>query len=313
MKYRQPIKLLSLKNIVFISFIACVCINNVGHATNTEKIEITDSHGKWVFDSPPKRVAVINWTLSEQLFELGVEPIAIADLPGFIKTSPQTRVSPISQDLGSRFTPDLKKLRQLAPELIIIGYSQRDLLRPLSNIAPVMYFNNFSRRFDNAKKADERFLVLAKLFGKTEFAEQRLQHRDQGLNRVTSSLNDHFKGDLPQVTIASIKKDSAWLFLNNSIPFSVAQQLGFKPSGIEKKPSKLGTHKVNVKELAELDGCILLLNSDPIESVTVKNPHCNHTLLTTHAYGGSLSQLHIAQSIEKAFYDSHFITTPRNK
>ena len=270
------------------------------HISYAEKIKITDSHGKWVFDSPPKRVAIVNWTLSEQILELGVKPIAIADLSGFKKTSPQTKVIPNIVDLGSRFTPNLKQLRELKPELIIIGYSQRDLLRPLSNIAPVMYFNNFSRRFDNALKADERFLILAKLFGKIEFAKQRLKYRDQQIEHIAASINEYFQGKLPQVTIASVKKNSAWLFLNNSIPFSVVERLGFKLSPIQEKSSKLGTHKTSLDELSKLDGCILLLNSE-INSVTVKNPQCKHTLLTTNAYGGSFSQLHLASSIESAF------------
>jgi len=277
--------------------------NSIG----AEKIEITDSHGKWVFDAPPKRIAVINWTLSEQILELGVTPIAIADLAGFKLIAPQTKVAPNIIDLGSRFTPNLSQLRELAPELIIIGYSQRDLLRPLSNIAPVMYFNNFSRRFDNASKADERFKILAKLFKKTAFANELLQNRDEQINNIASSLNTDFNGDLPMLTIASIKNDDAWLFLNNSIPFSVTTRLGFKPSPIEKKPSKLGTHKISLQELSTLEGCVLLLNSThdlktvKPESAVVKKPQCRQTLKTTNAYGGSLSQLYLAQAIKQSF------------
>jgi len=277
------------------------------NSNSAEKIEITDSHGKWVFDAPPKRIAIINWTLSEQILELGVTPVAIADLAGFKQTAPQTKVASNIVDLGSRFTPNLNQLRKLSPELIIIGYSQRDLLRPLSNIAPVMYFNNFSRRYDNAKKADERFITLAKLFGKTDFAIKVLHDREQEINNIASSLNTQFNGNLPKLTIASIKKGDAWLFLNNSIPFSVANRLGFKPSPIEKKPSKLGTHKISLKELSALEGCVLLLNSThdlkavKPESTTVKKTQCWQTLQTTNAYGGRQSQLYLAQAIKQSF------------
>lgn len=281
---------------------------SVEKTDKVKKIEITDSHGKWVFNSPPKKIAVINWTLSEQIIELGVTPIAIADLAGFKKTAPQTQTPNNIIDLGSRFSPNLKKLRELSPELIIIGYSQRDLLRPLSNIAPVMYFNNFSRRYVNVKKADERFLVLAKLFGKIDFAKNKLGVRDKRIDEIRSTIKKQFNENLPQLTIVSIKNDVAWLFLNNSIPYSVANQLGFKPSPIEKKPSKLGTHKVNLKTLSSLDGCVVFLNSSfdisnntKFDSIKVKEPKCKHILNPTNAYGGSLSQLYLAQSIAQAF------------
>lgn len=301
----MPLK--RFQSILQASFLTLFSAYAVG-LEKVEKIEITDSHGKWVFDSPPKRVAIINWTLSEQIIELGVTPLAIADLAGFKKIAPQTKIPNNVKDLGSRFTPNLKKLRELSPELIIIGYSQRDLLRPLSNIAPVMYFNNFSRRYDNAKKADERFIVLAKLFEKTDFANNKLNDRNQRINKTTLLLKKQFNENLPQLTIVSIKNDFAWLFLNNSIPYSVANQLGFQSSPIEKKPSKLGTHKTSLEALSTLDGCVVFLNSSfdtdsktNFDSINVKNPQCKHTLNPANAYGGSLSQLYLAQSIAQAF------------
>ena len=279
----------------------------ISQATALEqKIHIRDSHGKWTFDAPPKRIAVINWTLTEQLLELNVSPIAIADFEGFRKMSPQTSLPANSEkilDLGSRFSPSLEELKETKPDLILIGYSQRDLLRPLSNIAPVMYFNNFSRRYQNEKKADERFLILAKLFQKTEFAKLKLDDRNKKISHIKAEINTLFNGSLPTLTIASSQKKSFWVFLENSIPFAVAKQLGFD-SNFSEKVTKFGTHKINQEDIFSQNGCVFLINNDKPSSANKKvfaRHSCSSTMENTNTYGGAMSQLYIASAILNAF------------
>jgi iron complex transport system substrate-binding protein len=288
----------------FTFFLSCLFSLSIHAKTEKNKtIRITDSHGKWAFKEPPKRIAVINWTLTEQLLELGVTPVAIADIEGFKKASPQTKFPSASTkviDLKSRFSPNLTKLKESNPDLIIIGYSQRDLMRPLSNIASVMYFNNFSRRFNNAKKADERFLVLAKLFNKTSFAIEKLNNRDTQIIDIKESLANIFENTFPILNIATIGKRDAWVFLENSIPFSVANRLGFR-SELSEKPTKLGTHKVPFNEFKTLEGCSLLINNSAKPPTNLSNKICSHTLNTTNTYGGAMSQLYLADEILEAF------------
>ncbi len=268
----------------------------------TEEIHIRDSHGKWVFKAPPKRIAVINWTLTEQLLELNVSPVAIADFQGFKATSPQTALPNVDDqiiDLGSRFAPDLAALRGANPDLILIGYSQRDLLRPLANIAPVMYFNNFSRRYQNDEKADERFLILAKLFKKTAYAQQKLNNRDEKLHKIKKNIDTYFDSNLPQLTIASIQKDKPWVFLENSMPFAVSKQLGFS-SHLSQKATKFGTHSSSFKDLFSQNGCVFFINNDTdndLAKAIPNTPPCTVQLNKTNTYGGAMSRLYIAESI----------------
>ena len=262
------------------------------------KIRIRDSHGKWAFDAPPERIAVINWTVTEQLLELGIAPIAIADKAGFKTTAPQTLFSSEQDqaiDLGSRFTPDLKQLKALKPELILIGYSQRDLLRPLSNIAPVMYFNNFSRRNNNAEKADERFLTLAKLFNKTEFAKQKLVKRDIQINLLKEQLSLNLT-EKYIFTVASLKQNEIWAYSKNSLPEAVLIKLGLTPE-LDDKPTKLGTRKLKNKEINQLQGCFIFINNTNNKHKTAENHHCSYHAATTNTFGGAMSQLYLAESI----------------
>jgi len=274
------------------------------------KIRIQDSHGKWAFEQPPKKIAVINWTLTEQLFELGVTPVAVADLTGFRANSPQTTLPEkhnMIVDLGSRFSPNLELLKTTEPELIIIGYSQRDLMRPLSNIAPVMYFNNFSRRGDNLQRADNHFLSLATLFDKSSFAQQKLTERDAKIFSLRDKLLSTFKQynkAIPTVTTVSIKGNDIWAYLNGSIPYGVLTKLGVSPE-LSEKPSKLGTHKLSNKQINEIQGCLLFINnSDMASSLPMKSKNkkesCYLQAEPANTFGGSISHLHLAESFTQA-------------
>lgn len=46
-------------------------------------IKIQDSLGEQVFSEVPKRVASLNWELTENVIELGVFPIVTADIAGY--------------------------------------------------------------------------------------------------------------------------------------------------------------------------------------------------------------------------------------
>ena len=210
------------------------------------QIEITDSHGKYRFESPPKRFVSLNWALTEQLLELGEVPLGIADLADFKRFSPVYNVDDTTVDLGPRLSPDLAKIKSLKPDVIFIGYSQRPLLRPLSNIATVIYFKNFGRRYDNAAKSDERFNELAKLFQKTAVASSRLSQRDMAMSELKSVVPDLMTGLLgsfsagsgPELKPDSVtflllapnsgNSDSIGLFGENSMPYAAFKQLGLK-------------------------------------------------------------------------------------
>ena len=85
-------------------------------------------------------MVVINWTLAEQVTALGVEPVGIADLKGYQQQVVEPALPTDVADVGSRLSPNLVKIKQLQPDVIIVGYSQKSLIRVLSNIAPVVYF-----------------------------------------------------------------------------------------------------------------------------------------------------------------------------
>ena len=124
--------------------------------------EVTDSFGKHRLQKPPERIVVTDWTLLEQILELGIVPVGAPELERYRHYVKQPILPNGIADIGLRSSPDLKTLRSLKPGAIIVGTDQKSLARPFSLIAPVFYYNNFSARYrTNGKKTRVRFFTIS--------------------------------------------------------------------------------------------------------------------------------------------------------
>ena len=138
-------------------------------------ITITDSRGPQTFQTVPQRIASLNWTLTEQLLELNTKPLAMTDQAGYNIWVRQPALPAGIEELGSRSEPNLEKLIQLKPDLILINEVHSSLLPRLEKIAPVIYFKTFSADHSNPLAAIDVYRQLARLLGKETLAESRLQ------------------------------------------------------------------------------------------------------------------------------------------
>ena len=305
--------------------LSVLCLLFTGCQLAFAQIQITDSHGKYSFEEPPKRVVVLNWALAEQMLELGVKPVGMADIDGFSKHAHSPQVPIDTVDVGKRLSPALRKIKQLKPDIIVIGYSQRSLLRPLSNIATVIYFKNFGARYNNFEKSRERFTEIAKLFDKSELAREKLSTLDNRLIELRNSLKSKFiqsNRQLPmvQLNVPSIERPNrsgteTWLFSKNSMPHYAALALGLDALSAT-EADQYGVSKHSAAELKDLiaqqadDGS--LSNRQPVCELTlgsyaqgtaahyVNESRCQHELNYQNAFGGTMSILYLAESIYEA-------------
>lgn len=267
-------------------------------------IQITDSRGKLTFDEPPKRVVIINWALTEQVLDLGVQPVGIADIKGFRQQGGRLDDASGIVDIGTRAAPDLNKIRALKPDMILVGYSQRPLLHQLENLGTVVYFKSFGHRWNNAEKARERFLLLGRLLGKSDAAQQRLARYEQTMQALKQRLQTQYKNDLPKVTMLVPQGRSYWLFANNSMPYYAAEALGLQVSA-DYPPSKFGVKKLGLNDLPKILGCVLVFEAggntrqQTIDALKEKTD-CLHELTPVSVYGGAISIEYLAKSIVQA-------------
>jgi|GEM_PF-893722 len=277
------------------------------------QIEITDSHGKYSFEKPPERVVVLNWALAEQMIELGEMPVGFADIAGYKKHTQQNTIDNSVVDVGNRLSPDLRKISELKPEIILIGYSQRSLIRPLSNIATVIYFKNFGKRYNNQDKSASRFLELAKLFDKTHLAQSKLISRDQQLNTLKGNLKTVLdKTGVPSLLFVvpeksnAAKRSSVLVFGKNSMPFYAAQELGLNVVAVT-ETDQFGTARLSNEQVdvllndSEVEVCIVYMtsymDSKPEDYQLPSHAQCSLEPGYQNSFGGIMSIQYLAQSI----------------
>ncbi len=310
------------KNRRFVKFSACLkvfaCVLIIGMTRSVlAEIQITDSHGKYNFAEPPKRVVALNWALAEQMLELGETPVGMADIEGFRKHGSKPIIPKSVVDIGERLSPKLATIRKLKPDIILIGYSQRSLLRPLSNIATVIYFKNFGNRYNNFEKSRERFLEMAKLFDKSALAKSKIKKADERFEAMRLKLAAVFpKTQLPtlQITIPQTaseadKEKPIWVFGKNSLPFYAAKQLGLEVISPE-KTSQFGTAQISAADLKELHSennqelCNVYLpsyqSSNPANENAAQSSGCSFELDYQNAFGGTMSVLYLGEAIYQA-------------
>ena len=157
-------------------------------------VTITDSRGPQSFETVPQRIASLNWTLTEQLLELDIQPLAMTDQAGYNVWVRQPALPAGIEDLGSRSEPNLEKLIQLAPDLILINEAHSSLIPRLEKIAPVIYFHTFSAEHSNPQAAINVYRQLAQLFGKETLAESRLQAMNHTFRQLRRQLGERVSG-----------------------------------------------------------------------------------------------------------------------
>jgi len=214
------------------------------------------------------------------------------------------------------------------------------LLRPLSNIATVIYFKNFGKRYNNHEKSVDRFLEMAKLFDKTQLAEVKLVERAERFSQLKKELHSVYEAkglDLPTVQfivpeeLDASKRGSVLLFGENSMPYYAAQELGLSVLAAQQN-DQFGMARLSEKEYSKLTQaqsgmlCKLYFSSyavdwsvntavedsiNPVEDSvnpaegsvnngSLSKQACSQDLSYQNAFGGVMSVLYLAESISQA-------------
>ncbi|MFT7185941.1 MAG: ABC-type Fe3+-hydroxamate transport system substrate-binding protein [Pseudohongiellaceae bacterium] len=310
LKVNKAITYLKNVNLLFLKLIAlvlyCVLTHSLSAPVYAEMIQ--DSTGSHHFEQTPKRVAVLAWELAEQVIELGILPIAMPEVEQYHKWVVKPSLPATVEDLGSRDEPNLEKLMQLKPDLILIGYPQSDIKNQLEKIAPVLYFNSYSKAHNNVEAVIWGFKELAKLFGKQELAVKKLDDMNARIKFLGAELQQAFGVPLPKVTtLRFANTTSVYLFGDNSISQYVLKQMGFAPA-LPQENSQWGVTQTRLRELRKVgEGVVLYfkpfeqeekLQNSPLWNAMpfVKVNHIN-SVASTWTYGGAMSIGYVAESL----------------
>nr|WP_227551280.1 iron-siderophore ABC transporter substrate-binding protein [Kangiella sp. HZ709] len=273
----------------------------------TKDYQVTDTFGRHWFKKTPERIVVTDWTLLQNLLELGITPLGAPEIDKYKQYAVEPALPSSIADIGLRKAPSFKQIQALKPDLIILGTGQKKLAVPLSRIAKVVYYKSFSSHYrTNGKKSRTIFLQMAELFQKTKEADHLLSSLDENFKVLKTQLSAKFKTNKPKVTFIRFSEEAQPLvYGNNSMLDHMLKQLDLK-SEFEIRKNNWGEQRIAISDLNTINGYLAIiepidkqfLNSHPDwkEIPAVKN---NKVIFipANWTYGGALSILPIAQSL----------------
>lgn len=269
---------------------------------------VHDSRGEHQLDVVPQRVVVLDWNLLENVIELGITPIATADIESYNDWVVKPAIPPQTIDLGNRSEPNLEKMSSLQPDIILVSERHLPIISQLERIAPVLYYSNFTAQDNDAEQAIEQFRQLGELFQRSELATQKLEQMDEKLNELQASLSQHFSAGLPPVVLMRFANlTSTFLYTERSIPQYVIERLGLT-NPLPQPPAQWGIVQKPIAELQHIkQGMVLYIlpfnqQAQLDKSILwkampfVRNGHVG-AVPSVWSYGGAISIQYMAEAV----------------
>lgn len=166
---------------------ACGSSNNTDESTakessskETTTITVTDSNGSIEVPKNPKKVVVFDNGSLDTIDALGKGETVVGaptkNLPEYLSDYKKV------ESAGGIKEPDLEKINELQPDLIIISGRQQDYQEKLSKIAPTMYLEVDAKDTWNSTK--QNIETLAEVFDKTAEADKKIAELEKEIDAV---------------------------------------------------------------------------------------------------------------------------------
>lgn len=153
------------------------------------EVTIQDSDGEVTVPKDPQKVVVFDNGSLDTLDALGVGERVIGaptkSLPSYLASYQKV------ENAGGIKEPDLEKINQLQPDLIIISGRQRDFKEDLNAIAPTIFLSVDAKDTWNSTK--QNIQTLATIFGKETVAKEKIATLDQEITALQAQAKDSGK------------------------------------------------------------------------------------------------------------------------
>ena len=179
-----------------------------------------------------KRIVALSWEAAENLLELGITPLAVADADDYRRWVAQPLLPAGALSAGSRLEPNLELLASLKPDLILSSPVLGALRPRLQAIAPVLTIDAFRQNEDHAQVAEAIFLQLGRVLGRQPQADARLHQLAQGFAQLRQQLQAHGARRLPRVQVIRFANaSSVYVYGSNAMPVLALRRLGLNTTG----------------------------------------------------------------------------------
>lgn len=206
-------------------------------------------------------VVPIDWTQTETLLALGVEPLATAQQAGYNAWVNTPTIPSHIPDIGLRTQPNLELLSELKPDKIFISPMFKNLEQQLARIAPVQSIGIY-RSGDASWPAIKNFTrTLAAETHTEEKAETLIDDAEQHFVELSQNLSSKAK-ETPLLMLQFMDPRHMRVFGKNSMYKIAANQIGLK-SAWQEKTSAWGYSLAGMDQLMNIKAQIVVVKPFP--------------------------------------------------
>ncbi|GEK37083.1 siderophore ABC transporter substrate-binding protein [Enterococcus thailandicus] len=238
---------------------------------NSEETTLTvkDSNGEVNVTKNPQKVVVFDNGSLDTLDALGVGDhvvgAATQNLPAYLSSYKEV------ESAGGIKEPDLEKINQMKPDLIIISGRQSDFQEELSKIAPTFFLSVDTEK--PWESIQQNVLTLGEIFDKESEAKKQIKELSTEIKKTADKASDLDKKAL----VVLVNEGQLSAYGSGSRFGFVHDVFGFPQADNEIEPS---THGQSVS----------------FEYVLEKNPDLLFVIDRTKAIGGDDSQNNLAEN-----------------
>jgi iron complex transport system substrate-binding protein len=209
---------------------------------------------------PSKKIVTIDWTQTETLLALGIQPIAAAqkaDYHTWVGTPPLPKST---VDIGLRTQPNLERLSELQPDRIFISPMFQSLTTQLSRIAPVTNIALY-RKGNVSWSAFEDFTrTLGKATNTEDKAETLIQSASQTLAQLAKDTPANAP---PLLMVQFMDARHVRVFGEHSMYKIAADKIGLS-SAWQGHTNSWGFALVGINKLMDIKGQIVVIKPLPV-------------------------------------------------
>ncbi|MGL4831820.1 MAG: ABC transporter substrate-binding protein [Propionibacteriaceae bacterium] len=254
--------------------------NASGSNAPAQAITVTDSRGKTItLDRPATRVVTLEWNNTEEVIDLGVQPVGISDIKGFTTWDTAVKISGDPVDVGMRAEPSLESVAKAAPDLIlgVEASIPASALEQMEKIAPVVLLKSADRTRPIEQMRDN-YTTTARLLGKDKEATDKLAAFDKAIADARTAFAK--KAQAPYaLTYLNVTGNNVDFRMHSdaSLAGAVAKEMGLVNAWEDKSDSAWGVGSLDVEGMTKLPADTRLLyfldttGADPVTTVLADN------------------------------------------
>lgn len=220
-------------------------------------ITVTDARGEEVtLDAPATDVVTLEWSTTDYVTTLGVQPVGVADVEGYGLWSSAGELAEGVTDVGVRTEPSIESIAGLEPDLILADADSipEDAMEQMERIAPVVVLQGATAD-GLVELVKSNQATVGTLLGKEAEAEQLAADFDTTIESARATVAEGGKEGTPFVLTYPYAEANSITFrvhAEGSSPSAVGGLIGLTDAWAEPGDAAYGLASSDVEGLTNL-------------------------------------------------------------